>query len=109
MCADGFVADSQSNDYEWVIYPSLLFDCRCKGFYLSCLVLMAWSVNLSCVNVNFIIRAARLGVGRNGHFVLVLLHEYTLCLGIVFLGMYILLGHDVILRVISLLLASVSV
>lgn len=68
MCADGFVADSQSNDYEWVIYPSLLFDCRCKGFYLSCLVLMAWSVNLSCVNVNFIIRAARLGVGRNGHF-----------------------------------------
>lgn len=39
-----------------------------KGLYLSCLILMAWLVNLSCVNVNSIIYTARLGVGRNGPF-----------------------------------------
>lgn len=34
--------------------------------YLSCFVFMAWSIYLSCVNVNFVIWMAKLGVGMNG-------------------------------------------
>ena len=37
-----------------------------RGLYLSCFVLMAWSVYLSCVNVNSIICMVRLGAGMNG-------------------------------------------
>ena len=37
-----------------------------RGLYLSCLVLMACSVYLSCVNVNSIIWTVRLGAGMSG-------------------------------------------
>ena len=36
-----------------------------RGIYLSCFVLMAWFVFLSCVNVNSIIWIVRLGKGMN--------------------------------------------
>lgn len=65
---NGFAADSQSHDYEWVNCPSLFFGRGCEGFYLSCLVLMAWFVNLSCVSVNFHLWTARLGASGNGQF-----------------------------------------
>lgn len=37
-----------------------------RGLYLFCLVLMAWSMNLSCVNVYSIICMARFKACRNG-------------------------------------------
>lgn len=35
------------------------------GLYLSCLILMAWSMNLSCVNVYIVIWMFRVGACRN--------------------------------------------
>lgn len=37
-----------------------------NGLYLSCLVLMAWLVAMSCVNVNFMICMVRSNEGMNG-------------------------------------------
>jgi hypothetical protein len=39
-----------------------------KGLYLSCLILVACLVNMSCVNLNSIICTTRLGVGSNEPF-----------------------------------------
>ena len=52
-----------------------------RQLYLSCVVLMAWSVYLSCVNVNPIIWIVRLGECMNGVFVLAWHLVHIQCFG----------------------------
>ena len=98
----------------FIIHPcSSIADIRGVVFVL--FGLMAWSVNLSIVNVNSIICTSKLGVCKNMLvFSCVAPCIYILCLGIVLLGMCILLFGmcvvgamlvNVLLRYFSLVLA----
>lgn len=48
----------------FIVHPCALI-AIIRGLYLSCLVFMSWSINMSCVNVTSIIWTVRLGAGKN--------------------------------------------
>lgn len=50
---------------EFTIQPCALV-AVIRRLYLSSLVLMAWSINYSCVNLNSIMWTTMLGDGKNG-------------------------------------------